>query len=216
MHCLLIQVTNAVRKTDTFFVYSQVRCEILEALLSLMANDFASRKVFLNRRGVQTVAGYLVPWLAEGGEDAPGELVQRSIVFLGVLIKHVLPSQDQDNSGLTQEGENLARLATETLAATIGAETTLEILEAAEDLQDEQNFADGEGDYFSGDEGEGGNTGGGGLGSLRVRTAVRDCPYSSCEGSVTSALTVYVIHMARETDPFFCTVPGVAAKRDRK
>ena len=170
MHCLLIQVTNAVRKTDTFFVYSQVRCEILEALLSLMANDFASRKVFLNRRGVQTVAGYLVPWLAEGGEDAPGELVQRSIVFLGVLIKHVLPSQDQDNSGLTQEGENLARLATETLAATIGAETTLEILEAAEDLQDEQNFVDGEGDYFSGDEGEGGNTGGGGLGSLRVRT----------------------------------------------
>ena len=135
-----------------------VRCEILEALLSLMAHDFKSRLVFLNRKGVETVAGYLLPWLAEGGEESPGELVQRCIVFLGVLIKHVLPTPVVGDDG-TIIGADLARQAEATLYATIGEETALEILEAAEDLH-EVTFGDDErgvdNDYQSWEEEEDG------------------------------------------------------------
>jgi hypothetical protein len=111
-----------------------VRCEILEALLSLMARDEPSQSAFVKRGGVRVVAGYLVPWLAEERDEAPGELVQRCIVFLGVLIRHVLPTTGTDADA--ESGQGLAARAEATLEATIGAETTAEILEAAAHLHD--------------------------------------------------------------------------------
>ena len=70
----------------------EVRCEALEALLTLLAEDRDCQRDFMKRGGVSTVAGFLVPWLAEGGgEETPSEVVQRCIVFLGVLVQHVLP-----------------------------------------------------------------------------------------------------------------------------
>ena len=122
-----------------------VRCEILEALLSLMARDESSRAAFLARGGVQTAAGYLVPWLAEERDEPPGELVQRCIVFLGVLIRHVLPTPRDDRDGAL----SLAARAEATLEATIGAETTAEILEAAEDLHDVGDEGEASGDDAS-------------------------------------------------------------------
>ena len=126
-----------------------VRCEILEALLSLMARDEPSRRAFVKREGVRVVAGYLVPWLAEERDEAPGELVQRCIVFLGVLIRHVLPTTQG------HDGQSLAARAEATLEATIGAETAAEILEAAAHLHDvgdegeNENDADASGDDAS-------------------------------------------------------------------
>ena len=132
-----------------------VRCEILEALLSLMARDEPSRGAFVKRGGVRVVAGYLVPWLAEERDEAPGELVQRCIVFLGVLIRHVLPTTGTDADA--ESGQGLAARAEATLEATIGAETTAEILEAAAHLHDvgdegeneNENDADASGDDAS-------------------------------------------------------------------
>ena len=132
-----------------------VRCEILEALLSLMARDEPSRSAFVKRGGVRVVAGYLVPWLAEERDEAPGELVQRCIVFLGVLIRHVLPTTGTDADA--ESGQGLAARAEATLEATIGAETTAEILEAAAHLHDvgdegeneNENDADASGDDAS-------------------------------------------------------------------
>ena len=132
-----------------------VRCEILEALLSLMARDEPSQSAFVKRGGVRVVAGYLVPWLAEERDEAPGELVQRCIVFLGVLIRHVLPTTGTDADA--ESGQGLAARAEATLEATIGAETTAEILEAAAHLHDvgdegeneNENDADASGDDAS-------------------------------------------------------------------
>ena len=134
-----------------------VRCEILEALLSLMARDERSQSAFVKRGGVFVVAGYLVPWLALESDEAPGELVQRCIVFLGVLIRHVLPTTGTDADA--ESGQGLAARAEATLEATIGAETTAEILEAAAHLHDvgdegeneneNENDADASGDDAS-------------------------------------------------------------------
>jgi len=98
----------------------------------------------MRRGGVGTVAGYLVPWLAEGGgEDTPGEVVQRCIVFLGVLVQHVLPGGlpgshpgGPGGGGGEQLGRALAAEAEATLEETIGVEATREILIAAEELDD--------------------------------------------------------------------------------
>jgi hypothetical protein len=95
---------------------------------------------------VRVAAGYLLPWLAEDKDEAPGELVQRCIVFLGVLIRHVLPAhRDAGAPG----GPGLAARAEATLEATIGAETTAEILEAAEDLHDIFAHEGDEGELWS-------------------------------------------------------------------
>ena len=73
----------------------EIRSEVLEALLALLSGDERCREAFVEGGGVQTAASYLVPWLAEGGgEEAPSELVQRCIVFLGVLVRHVLPKSE--------------------------------------------------------------------------------------------------------------------------
>ena len=122
-----------------------VRCEILESLLSLLSNDASSRTAFLARGGVRTVARYLVPWLAEGGDEAPGELTQRWIVVLGVLIRHVLPTHRDARDG----DLSLATRAEAALEATIGAETAAEILEAAEDLRDVGDEGEASGDDAS-------------------------------------------------------------------
>ena len=117
----------------------EIRCEVLEALLALLSGDERCREAFVEGGGVQTAAGYLVPWLAEGGgEEAPSELVQRCIVFLGVLVRHVLPKSESGSrpgaSEDARDGQSLAEQAEATLEATIGAEATREILLAAEEL----------------------------------------------------------------------------------
>ena len=117
----------------------EILSEVLEALLALLSGDERCREAFVEGGGVQTAASYLVPWLAEGGgEEAPSELVQRCIVFLGVLVRHVLPkSESRWTPGAREDardGRSLAEEAEATLEATIGAEATREILLAAEEL----------------------------------------------------------------------------------
>ena len=148
-----------------------VRCEILEALLSLMARDGASCAAFVARGGVRVAAGYLLPWLAEDKDEAPGELVQRCIVFLGVLIRHVLPAhRDAGGPG----GPGLAARAEATLEATIGAETTAEILEAAEDLHDIFAHEGDEGELWSENGDAGSEYGGSPYGVSPRRPASRE------------------------------------------
>lgn len=148
-----------------------VRCEILEALLSLMARDGASRAAFVARGGVRVAAGYLLPWLAEDKDEAPGELVQRCIVFLGVLIRHVLPAhRDAGPPG----APGLAARAEATLEATIGAETTAEILEAAEDLHDIFAHEGDEGELWSENGDAGSEYGGSPYGVSPRRPASRE------------------------------------------
>ena len=148
-----------------------VRCEILEALLSLMARDGASCAAFVARGGVRVAAGYLLPWLAEDKDEAPGELVQRCIVFLGVLIRHVLPAhRDAGPPG----GPGLAARAEATLEATIGAETTAEILEAAEDLHDIFAHEGDEGELWSENGDAGSEYGGSPYGVSPRRPASRE------------------------------------------
>ena len=148
-----------------------VRCEILEALLSLMARDSASCAAFVARGGVRVAAGYLLPWLAEDKDEAPGELVQRCIVFLGVLIRHVLPAhRDAGGPG----GPGLAARAEATLEATIGAETTAEILEAAEDLHDIFAHEGDEGELWSENGDAGSEYGGSPYGVSPRRPASRE------------------------------------------
>ena len=106
---------------------------------ALLSGDERCREAFVEGGGVQTAASYLVPWLAEGGgEEAPSELVQRCIVFLGVLVRHVLPESESrwtpGRSEDARDGRSLAEEAEATLEATIGAEATREILLAAEEL----------------------------------------------------------------------------------
>lgn len=109
----------------------EVRCEALEALLTLLAEDQDCQRDFMRRGGVKTVAGFLVPWLAEGGgEENPSEVVQRCIVFLGVLVQHVLPARGEES------GRGLAAEAEATLEEIIGEDATKEILIAAEELDD--------------------------------------------------------------------------------
>jgi len=83
----------------------EVRCEALEALLTLLAEDRDCQRDFMRRGGVAAVAAYLLPWLEAGQhraeqeragveeeeEEPPSELVSRAIVFLGVLVRHILP-----------------------------------------------------------------------------------------------------------------------------
>ena len=107
----------------------EIRSEVLEALLALLSGVERCREAFVEGGGVQTAASYLVPWLAEGGgEEAPSELVQRCIVFLGVLVRHVLPkSESRWTPGAREDardGRSLAEEAEATLEATIGAEAT--------------------------------------------------------------------------------------------
>jgi hypothetical protein len=82
----------------------EVRLETLEALLALLSGpDQECRRQFMKLDGVASVADFLVPWLSEnGGEDEPSELVQRCIVFVGVLIRHALPGVVTRPTGMTR------------------------------------------------------------------------------------------------------------------
>ena len=138
-----------------------VRCEILEALLALLSGSAPCRAEFVRSLGgVRLVAEFLVPWLAEGGgEEAPSELVQRCIVFLGVLVKHILP--DGSSEEVTRDAASaLAAEAEATLTETIGAEAAAEILEAAEELNSEEGAGAGADAGGAGDESEDDASGG--------------------------------------------------------
>ena len=99
--------------------------------------------------------------------------MQRCIVFLGVLIRHVPPAhRDAGSPG----GPWLAARAEATLEATIGAETTAEILEAAEDLHDIFAHEGDEGELWS-------ENGDAGLGVRRLAVR-RPPPPGVARGSV--------------------------------
>lgn len=115
----------------------EVRLETLEALLALLSGpDQECRRQFMKLGGVASVAEFLVPWLSEnGGEDEPSELVQRCIVFVGVLIRHALPGDgDKTDRDDKDEGKQMAEQAEATLREIIGPDATEEILAAAEEL----------------------------------------------------------------------------------
>lgn len=115
----------------------EVRLETLEALLALLSGpDQECRRQFMKLDGVASVADFLVPWLSEnGGEDEPSELVQRCIVFVGVLIRHALPGGgDKTDGDDKDEGIRMAEQAEATLHEIIGPDATEEILDAAEEL----------------------------------------------------------------------------------
>jgi hypothetical protein len=175
----------------------EVRCEALEALLTLLAEDRECQRDFMRRGGVSTVAAFLVPWLAEGGgEDTPGEVVQRCIVFLGVLIQHILPS----GGGGGQLGKALAAEAEATLEETIGVEATKEILIAAEELDDTPpgnpllDDSDDDGGSFGSPGG-----GGGGGGGARTEKTEREVGEELLAGSL-EAMRVSGVDMSQMND----------------
>jgi len=139
----------------------EIQCEALEALLALLADGETRQRDFVARGGLRVVAERLVPWLAvEGGEEEPTELVQRCIVFLGVLVQHVLPGRRSRKDGAPNDaGAALAREAVRTLERVIGVDAAEEILTAAEELSDDPYAAD---DTFERSDSDDGETGPGG------------------------------------------------------